>query len=1196
MIGICLRSSVIKRGYQSAILLCVLFISQTVFAIALHDSQDRYHVAADAYYLEDINNNIDYEIVKTLPKSQFIKNKVDTISLGYSSASYWIKVDANYFSKNGYDLKYWFLEIATSSLDELDIYIIDQGNTTSHHLGDRRAFSSRPVQHNNYIVDFRTSSKQTTNIYIRVKNSSAIELPIRVWSHEALFAESKLLNYLAGICYGILLVLIIYNLILFFVARDKSHNYLSMYILCLLVCLMSYDGFAKLVLWPNSLWWESRALFFWEALAIFWGVQFLRIFLKERLKNFLLDRTLFYSRFIVIFLVIYTLIYSTNMYSIYLLLAYAALSVWPVIIGLQLESKVGKIYFLLAWVSLYIVSALLLLGLFGVDAVSTNKIYLYYVGAITHGLFLSLALTDRCSSAKKKQEQAEHHAISTLQRYKDLFTNSTAGMFECTYKGDILHVNPALIDMFGYGSEAEMLDNSELLGSDIFLHKADSFKYLRSLLKDMRVNNFEFEFIRKNGELGWGSVSSRLVPSTKPDSKYNIEGSIVDITASKDREAIEKKLIETETSANIKSQFLANSSHELRTPMNAIIGFTSLLQKTDLSEKQYSYTEKVRVSAKGLLRLINDILDHSKLEAGEMQLEIDNFNLDQVISEVIDVFSERFNDKGIELIIIKDSSVPVNLKGDPLRISQVLINLINNAMKFTNEGHVAIVINHSEITPSQIDIKITISDTGIGIDSDRLQAIFEPYQQAETSIAANFGGTGLGLSLCKKLIESMGGVINVTSQVGKGTEFEFHLLLQTQEVDNIVEQNCYEILKEKSGFIIDSNKLTRKQLQNDLNSLGITSMTVSSGEMALQRLISLGESENYDFIIVERNLIDNNGINLIKDLKTESTTKNIPIILTSRTGFSDLSERDRNSGINEFLVKPIQANMLLKSLVNIFNLDHVKLTSQETTQIDKYTGIFCGKDILLVEDNELNQELFIELLKETDAFIDVANTGMMALEKVQKNSYSLILMDVQMPVLNGIETTKIIRQDYPEFEKLPILALTANVLDEDRNECITAGMDGFITKPIDFEDLICTLKTWLPKSDIQPNSFINKLQINNSNTTFINLESGLKKLGGNKRLYYKILQDFMKTYSEEKNSILQLRASGEYAKLQIKIHSIKGLSYNLGLDSLGDIAKNIEKMIIENPNTNIGLIDHNLSRFFNCLSGLEQQIPEPFEE
>ncbi len=1186
--------------YKSFILLCILFISQTSFAIAIHDSQDIYNIGADSYLIKDIDNNIDFEKVKQTPESKFIKNENDTILLDHSSTPYWIKFKLNYFSKNGLDYKNWFLEIAATSLDELDIYIVEQGNSTSHHLGDKRPFSARPVQHNSYIVDFRTLSNKKTDVFIRVKKSAAIKLPIKIWSHEALFTNSQTLNYFAGICYGILFILGIYNFILFFVVKDKTHNYLAIYIVCMLICVMSYDGFTKLILWPNNIWWESRALFFWESIAIFWGIQFSRLFLKNELQHTLLDKFLNYGRFVVIAFAVTSLLFDANIYSIHLLIAYAVLSIWITKVGLHLNSPYEKVYFLLSWIQLYLVSASLFIGLFGFDTSFINKTYIYYSGVIAHGLFLSLALADRYRSIRVNKERAEFISISRLKRYKHLFNNSTAGMFECTHSGQLLYVNPALIKMFGYETELQMLDNNELFGTGVFFYKKDIYKYLRILIKNLHVNNFEFKFRKKNGEHGWASISSSLIPSTKSGSKYNIEGSIIDITASIERSKIEQKLIETEASANIKSQFLANSSHELRTPMNAIIGFTSLLQKTILTEKQSSYAEKVRVSAKGLLRLINDILDHSKLEAGEMQLEVINFTLDQITSEVIDVFSERFNDKGVELIVIKESSIPTNLKGDPLRISQVLINLINNALKFTNDGHVALIINYSELSPAQVNIKITISDTGIGIEPDRCQAIFEPYQQADTSVSSHYGGTGLGLSLCKKLIESMGGEINVSSAVGKGTDFEFNILVQVDEYQSIpmAQQGCYEALKEKSGFIIESNKLTRKQIQNELTTLGITSVAVSGGEMALQRLISLAECENYDFIIIERNLIDNNGINIIKDLKTESTTKDIPIILTSKTGFSDLSERDKNCGINEFLVKPIKNNLLLKALIKIFNLDYLEHTYNEFIQTDKYLNIFCEKDILLVEDNELNQELLIELLNETGVHIDVANTGMLALEMLQHKNYSLVLMDVQMPVLNGIETTKIIRQDYPELKKLPILALTANVLDVDHEECNKAGMEGFITKPIDFEDLINTLKVWLHISmgdgdgdgDGDANISSQLIDDKKSDCNSIDIEAGVRKLGGNKKLYFKILHDFINTYSEEKSNILQLVESEDFENLKIKIHSIKGLSFNLGLNLLGDIAHDIEKVLSNNPNKNIRVINDYISSFFNSLLTLEKQI------
>ncbi len=1189
--------------YGIAILTLSTICLNKAFCFALHDTYDQYSPSSSAMILED-TTDLDIETIRHLPDSAFKQNTTDFLTIDNGDSYYWVKFTFRYYPKSSVIYKNWFLEIASPSLDILDLYFIENGNITSHHLGDDRPFNIRPVQHANYIVDFRTHSKYETLVYIRIKNSAATTLPIRVWTHQALFAESQILYYLAGLCYGVLLIMAIYNMVTAITVRDKTHGYLSIYIITALFCLMSYDGFASQFIWPNSPWWEDRALFFWETLVLFWAIHFSRNLVDFRYSYPKSTKILYFIQSAAICLTIISIAFPANIYSIYITSFFGLITIIYIVPVYKHTTQIERTYFIFSWVPLYIVVTILILGKIEPSNLNVNDIdrrYIYYPLLTIHFIMLSLALTNRYNAIKKSKEKAEQHALTSLQRYKDLFTNAAAGMFEISHNGEILYINPTIIKMLGYKSEEELKATSDSLGKSLFVNEVDRFRYLKLLVQNGRVTNFEFQYKRKNGEIRWGMVSSCLVINSESmdytNNMPNIEGSVIDITASKDKEKIEKRLIEAETSANVKAQLLASSSHELRTPMNAIIGFTSLLQKTNLDEKQYNYADKVRVAANGLLRLINDILDNSKLEAGEMKIESVNFNLEQLLSEVIDMFAEPFNEKGIELILLKKPDLPINLIGDPLRINQVLINLINNAMKFTSEGCVAINIEYIHSLEDSIDLYITISDTGIGISSDRCERIFDPYQQADSSVAKLFGGTGLGLSVCKKLIEKMGGQINVQSVVGKGAEFMFSIHVGVQPSMNENEITIYDELTGKKAFIIDSNKFTVKQLKDELSRFKIDAVSVSSGEMALQRLISLGEADQYDFIIIERNLIDNSGINIIKELKFDSSTSLIPIILTSKTGFDDLTDRDKNCGISEFLVKPIKNNTLLKSLINLFNLEYVAPLPGQIEHND-LNGIFLNKNILLVEDNELNQELFVELLANTEATIDIANTGVVAIEKIKEVKYDIIMMDIQMPVLNGIEATKIIRNNYKELIDVPIIALTANALDSDIKEYYDAGMNDFISKPIDFTELTLSIKRWL---NIEKNIHLNCHpfgEVKQSNelkksTDQIDFMSGLKKLGGNKKLYYKILGDFVVTYKKEKESIYEMINAHDITNLARKFHSIKGISFNLGIDTLGELAKSTEEVLKDSDlptNLDFGVIKSQADKFYNLLESIEIEV------
>lgn len=1178
------------------------------WGFALHDSQEKYQLSADALILKD-DKGLIFEEVRSLPDNAFKPNKDKIFSIENENISYWLKFKLNYYPNSLENQKNWFFEIAVSTLDVLDVYFVQNQNTTSHHLGGDKPHRLKSIKHSNYIVDFITHSKFETDVYLRVKNKNTVNVPIRVWSHEALFTQSQELQYLAGFCYGIMILAVIYNLVVSVTLKDKSYGYLSIYIFTTFLCLISFDGFARNYIWPNSSWWESRALFFWESLVIFWGIQFARNFINYKNDFPMVSKALLSAQVIAVALTIISIVFPGNIYSIYTVAAYSFISVFFIIYAAQLSYKSEKIYFISSWLPLYIVTIFLLIGkleLFGLNINSIDKRFIYYPLLTIHCLLLSLALTTRYNMIKNSKEKAEEHAILSLQRYKDLFISAAAGMFEITSSGEILFVNPKIIEMLGYKSEAELINTKGALSNELFANKADLHKYLRILLTKGAVANFEFQYKTKTDEIKWCLVSSRFVmhgdPHLYTDKKPNIEGSVIDITAAKEKESIEKRLLEAETSANVKSQLLASSSHELRTPMNAIIGFTSLLQKTKLNDKQFNYSEKVRVAAKGLLRLINDILDNSKLEAGEMKIESVNFNLDQLLGDVIDMFSEPFNEKGIELIILKQPELPINLKGDPLRIHQILINLINNAMKFTSEGHVCVTIEYIPSLENCIDLYFNVSDTGAGIAPERCERIFDPYQQADSSVAKVFGGTGLGLSVCKNLIEKMGGQINVQSSVGQGSDFMFSIHIQLQEGSDNGELEQYQELEGKTAFVIESNKQAIEQFKQELALYQINTVSVSSGEMALQRLISLGEADIYDFIIIERNLADNTGINIIKELKSEPSTSRIPIILTSKTGFDDLSERDRQSGINEFLVKPIKSNYLLKSLIGLFNLDYVP-PSGDRVDHSEIKGLFTDKRILLVEDNQLNQELFTELLSTTGAHIDIANNGAEAVEILNESTYDIIMMDIQMPVLNGIEATKIIRKDFQQLNEVPIVALTANVLDTDIKEYEQAGMNGFIGKPIDFENLITTLKQWFDDS-IQSNFQVadtgSKSQTAKGYATeYIDIQSGLKKLGGNKNLYFKVLNDFVTSYRSDESDLYAMLANKDKEQLARKFHSLKGISFNLGIDSIGELAIAAESAISDSKGTNqfnANDIKEYIDELYKSLDIIETEIDEIKQE
>jgi len=523
-----------------------------------------------------------------------------------------------------------------------------------------------------------------------------------------------------------------------------------------------------------------------------------------------------------------------------------------------------------------------------------------------------------------------------------------------------------------------------------------------------------------------------------------------------------------EAANRAKSQFLANMSHEIRTPMNGVLGMSELLLNTALTEKQRKFAEAVHDSGESLLGIINDILDFSKIEAGRMELESIAFDLHETVSDTVEMFAEEAQRKNLELAICIDPCVPTCVEGDPGRIRQVLVNLVANAVKFTSRGEVVVRVGCLDADDDEHTmIDIQVNDSGIGIGRDAIGRIFDSFSQADGTTTRMYGGTGLGLTIARQLVEMMGGGISVESEPGRGSTFRFTLRLRKRSPGDLFTRHPAGDLHGLRLLLLDDNGTNRKILQNQVSGWGVRSDVAVGGEAALEALRAAADSDPFSVAVLDRQMPGMDGIELACRIKNEPLISNIHLVMLTSVGQYGDAELAEKAGIEVYLCKPVRQAELYRTLLSITNnpaVAGITRPNRPTTGSDRFS---CA--ILLVEDNPVNQQLGLEMLEELGCTVTIAGNGREALEKTSRTAYDLIFMDCQMPEMDGFQATRAIRErENPAGGHTVIVALTAHAMTGDREQCLASGMDDYLSKPFNMESLGAVLRKWLAGSDELP--------------------------------------------------------------------------------------------------------------------------------
>ncbi len=778
----------------------------------------------------------------------------------------------------------------------------------------------------------------------------------------------------------------------------------------------------------------------------------------------------------------------------------------------------------------------------------------------------------------KIRRQAEEKATTNEWKYDSIIEGIEDGYYEVDINGNFKFFNDSMCKIYGCSrEELSRLTSNQLLGRDNIITDIDEIGYVNNftLQQGNAAKTVENEIVGEDG------VSHFVETSVSPLKDINrntigYRGISRDITEAKRSRELQNAKITAEVANRAKSEFLANMSHEIRTPLNGIIGMTEIALDSNLDDDQKKNCETILSESNNLLNIINDILDFSKIEAGKIELEEIPFNPESLIEDIVHKFAIMAGQKGLELNSYLSFNIPNLLIGDPGRLRQILVNLVGNSLKFTHEGDIFVKGELIEDLGEKVKVRFMIKDTGIGISKDKQKHIFDDFTQADTSTTREYGGTGLGTTISKRFAELMGGEISVDGEEGKGSTFWFTAVFRKQ-VEEKLDTTTQEVdLKGLKILVVDDNSNTLFILAEHLRSWGCCPVEVSSGERALTALQAAASSEEpINLMLSDIRMPEMNGLELVRKIKENEALREIAIILFTTAGNIRDGDKCTELGIENYITKPIKRNDLRKAIESVMDLakDDNKLAVLPTKH--NMTGKPQKEiEILLAEDYPTNQQVALRHLHSAGYNVDLAENGLQAVNAFQRKRYDLILMDLQMPIMDGYEATCKIREleislkkvsdgeISAERKKVPIVAMTAHAIKGFKEKCLETGMDDYITKPLRKKEFL----HFVGKYEKLESGLLDIDNSEQSKDTYtkmeepINLDQAVKEFDNDREFLMEILNSFLANVQVQIKILHQAISEDDSEKIVNEAHSIAGGAVNLSAHELGRIAIELEKL------------------------------------
>ena len=822
------------------------------------------------------------------------------------------------------------------------------------------------------------------------------------------------------------------------------------------------------------------------------------------------------------------------------------------------------------------------------------------------------------AAARDSAEAANHSTKTAHMRLQLALNSANMGIWDWDIASGALVWDERMYTLYGVTADTFGSAYDAWLAAVSVEDQARANRAIELAVADVQPYDIEFRVRRPDGSEHWIKANG-LVTRDEAGQPVSMAGVNYDITERKNAEVALLVATQAAEDANrAKSNFLATMSHEIRTPMNGILGMLKLLQQTELTTRQLDYASKAEGATKALLGIINDILDFSKVEAGKLEMNCEPTVLGEVMRELSVILSANLGSKNVEVLFALGTDVPPVLMVDGLRLRQVLLNLAGNALKFTDQGEVVIGIQLLEHNADEAELEFSVRDTGIGIPADKLDYVFEGFSQAESSTTRRFGGTGLGLAISKRLIELMGGTLNVESEYGKGSRFFFIARFAVAQGVPITAgasvrgSGAEPALMAPAGgplhvLIVDDNALAREILQTMAASMGWKVESFVSGEAALA-LLQKPDAPSYDLILMDWRMPGMDGWETTRKIRQITVDGRTPVvIMVTAAGREMLSKKPASEAdlIDGYLVKPITASMLYEAVAEAIV---ERSGGRIARQAQQGNQRLCGLRLLVVEDNLLNQQIAQELLEGSGAVVSMASCGLegVAQALAAKPPFDAILMDVQMPDIDGLEATRRIRAE-ERMHTVPIIAMTANAMESDKEACRVAGMVDHVAKPIDLEAMIATILRHVSvkpaiaaMSRLLPSLAIPlPLPFVAAKGAVIDVETAIRRMGGSREFYNKVVASFRNDAAVLCTQLQQHISRAEYPQAQRCAHTLKGLSATVGAETLTALAEHTEA-VLQHILTDTGTPDTTAlteasaslsDQFAETLAALPQALP-----